>query len=451
MGNVPPEAEITSPDWYAQVDPGQAKLDVRRRGGLARGHLQLPALRGARARSRTTRATSSRSSGGWCDGSARNGAFDGVLGSVDMAALKALFPPSAGDFTGREPGTLGQSSNGRPNSEPYGFTVKVVGDLRHAPGRGPPQPLPAPRRRHARRASRAELDGDGESSPVLYDLDGDNRNELILATADGDVHAMRPDGSELSGWPVRGDALPLHTGGRGLLERGRVGGRQPRRDPRLGGRRRPRTATARRRWSWRTSRASSTPGTTRATRLWTRAHQSALLGSARSRRSRTCARASRNRTQHGLHRLAGAGGPRRQRGGKLEVIAAAMDRHVYAWHDDGSPVHGFPVLVVDRSKVASVDPNDARGRRSTPTWATALNQGAIVDTPAVGDITGDGRPEIVVGTNEEYLVDRARRGRAQRRRLRRLGAGAARSRRPGSTWPTAGCTRSGRSATRTAT
>src|SRR5205814_469232 len=30
------------------------------------------------------------------------------------------------------------------------------------------------------------------------------------------------------------------------------------------------------------------------------------------------------------------------------------------------------------------------------------NQGAIIDTPAVADITGDGKPEILVGTNEEY-------------------------------------------------
>ena len=30
-GDVPPEVSIESPDWYAQVDPGQASLDLRGR------------------------------------------------------------------------------------------------------------------------------------------------------------------------------------------------------------------------------------------------------------------------------------------------------------------------------------------------------------------------------------------------------------------------------------
>ena len=89
---------------------------------------------------------------------------------------------------------------------------------------------------------------------------------------------------------------------------------------------------------------------------------------------------------------------------RLEVVAAAMDRHVYAWHPGGAAVRGFPALVVDSSKVASIDPathqvtfNEQAG--------DSLMQGAIVATPAVGDLTGDGRPEIVVGTNEEYAVN----------------------------------------------
>jgi len=28
-------------------------------------------------------------------------------------------------------------------------------------------------------------------------------------------------------------------------------------------------------------------------------------------------------------------------GGRLEIVAASMDRHVYAWNDDGSPVPGY--------------------------------------------------------------------------------------------------------------
>ena len=86
-----------------------------------------------------------------------------------------------------------------------------------------------------------------------------------------------------------------------------------------------------------------------------------------------------------------------------------MDRHVYAWNDDGSPVPGFPVLVVDPSKVASVD-SQTHAVSFNSNAGEALNQGAIIVTPAVGDLTGDGRPEIVVGTNEEYATNQGNEG-----------------------------------------
>jgi hypothetical protein len=80
-----------------------------------------------------------------------------------------------------------------------------------------------------------------------------------------------------------------------------------------------------------------------------------------------------------------------------------MDRHVYAWDSKGATVPGFPVTVVDRSKITAIDPvTNAPTFKPDATIGEALNQGAIIDTPALADITGDGKPEIIVGTNEEY-------------------------------------------------
>ena len=57
---------------------------------------------------------------------------------------------------------------------------------------------------------------------------------------------------------------------------------------------------------------------------------------------------------------------------KPEIVAAAMDRHVYAW--DGGwlrSVDGFPTLVVDRSKLAPAGSTRRPTRsRSAPTPAT---------------------------------------------------------------------------------
>jgi hypothetical protein len=36
--------------------------------------------------------------------------------------------------------------------------------------------------------------------------------------------------------------------------------------------------------------------------------------------------------------------------GKMEVIAAGMDRHLYAWHRNGHPVAGFAVLSSTRPR-----------------------------------------------------------------------------------------------------
>ena len=402
-GRVPPEVEITAPDWYQQIDPGQAAVDVR--GEVAsRSGSYTCTIAVAPGSQPNNPDDFEPVQSEWCDGSERTDPFAGVLGTIDVAALKAQFPASAGSFDGREPGTLGQSSNGRPNTDPYGFTVKVEAESTVGGAA-----MTGEDRRNMYLHRDADmlpgfprfLDSDGESSPVLYDLDGDNRTELVFATADGDVHAMRPDGSELPGWPVRGDALPLHTGGR-AFESGEI-------DPGashgaflasvavgdLDGDGAPEVVGADfegRVFAW------SAAGE----RIWQTGTN--LDFSGRPLSPFVDARQGKaNRTQRGFLGSPVLADIDRNDSGRLEVVAAAMDRHVYAWNHDGSPVPNWPVLVVDRTKVESVDP-DTHAVTFNANAGDLQNQGAIVDTPAIGDITGDDRPEIVVGTNEEYLV-----------------------------------------------
>jgi hypothetical protein len=64
--------------------------------------------------------------------------------------------------------------------------------------------------------------------------------------------------------------------------------------------------------------------------------------------------------------------------GKLDVVVGAADQHIYAVKGNGRDVPGWPVLASD--------------------GATAK----ILSSPAVGDLDGDGRPEVVEGTAEAY-------------------------------------------------
>jgi hypothetical protein len=63
-----------------------------------------------------------------------------------------------------------------------------------------------------------------------------------------------------------------------------------------------------------------------------------------------------------------------------EILVAALDGNLYVWRHDGSMLEGFPVALEMHG--------ESPGRRAK-----------IVSTPAVGDIDGDGVPEIVVGSN----------------------------------------------------
>ena len=96
------------------------------------------------------------------------------------------------------------------------------------------------------------------------------------------------------------------------------------------------------------------------------------------------------------------------RDGTLEIIAAGMDSYLYAWHCDGTPVDGFPVKLVDSSYSDSTAcmPGSYVNLITEPDPAEkCIEHGApmrIIASPSVGDVDGDGYPEIVVATGEDY-------------------------------------------------
>jgi hypothetical protein len=411
---IPPVAEITAPQWYEQVNPSRATLDVKG-DTYARGAAYTCEVLVAPGQYPNNARTTASPPGdfaplgnGWCDGStSHTAARSGALGQISVAALKSRFPAGT-SFTGAEPQASSANDNGRPNAAPHSFTVRLVvrsvqggqaltGEDRRAAYLKHDQGMLAgfPKAITRGAITTGSPTSDGESSPVLADLNGDNRNELVVAGSDGFVHAVRPDGTELPGWPVRGDQPALHTGQRAFAS-GEVSSN-------VGGAILGSVAVA-------DANANGVPEVYAAD-LEGKVYGWSFLGQRRmtvqarpafsgkplepfvnSRQGET------NRTQHGF--IASPVVADLEGDGSQEIIAAGMDRHVYAWRPNGSPVPGFPVLVVDRSKVQSVHPQTHQ--LTFKPGAGSFQQGAIVDTPAVADLDGDGKSEIVVGTNEEY-------------------------------------------------
>jgi hypothetical protein len=428
--SVPPEVEVTSPDWYSMVDSRASSFQVK--GQVwDRGKPYTCAVYVAPgAYPKDTAAPDGdfvKYASGVCDGrTVRTDRVNGVIADVKVSDLKALFPPNAGDFTGTEDGTTGQSPNptgnvGRPNDEPYAFVVKVIATTA---GTTPATTLSGADRRQAYLhhdedllpGFPKQLAGDIEASPVLADVDGDNRNELVVANSDGIVHAYRGSGKEVKGWPFHTDFLPDHPGSRAIKSHEvRRGYGAVLATPAVGdldhdGTLEVVVADMEGKVYVVDGRTGKLEHKMRTRREFSGAPLNAfenVRGAGPDGRFNSQL-AHLHRMQHGFIGAPVLADLDQNDGGKLEIVAAALDRHVYAWNSDGSAVRGWPLVVVDRSKLRAqqpqVDPVTERPffDPAKEPGGDGHDQGAIVDTPAVGDLDGDGRPEVIVGTNENY-------------------------------------------------
>ena len=203
------------------------------------------------------------------------------------------------------------------------------------------------------------LGSSGESSPQLADVTGDGRAEIVSATSEGTI-AVRSGrtGRPLRGWPRSMARYGARVARRriGVIRQGFAG------TPAVGdvaGGRAPEVV------------ASGLDGRVYA---WTRRGRTVRGFPVRIDARGSVGDGRREGAIYASPALADLDGDR-----KLDVVVGAADQKLYAWNGRGRRLPGWPVLAQDGG-----------------------DQAKILSSPAIGDLDGDGSPDVVEGTAEAY-------------------------------------------------
>jgi hypothetical protein len=362
-GNIPPEAAISAPDWYAPQTGSSVEITGLARARLATGgqfHWKLMWGVGETPTSWTT-ASEGESSG-----------TVSSFGSIDLKAVRTaletyVVPPDSGGptFAASEPNPYQHEFTVQLEVSGEGIAMTGI-DRRVLDTFTDPTLVPGfPKRM-----------GTGGESPTRYaDLAGNNVQELIVPTEDGTVHAYKPDGSELAGWPVHTQTEAAALGHSGSPALAAIG--LPNEPPRG-----PLIADLQ-------GSGSSDVIVVAGTHLYAwQGNGQPVPGFPVSSNPAFCGPSLENNSSHpkcgflaapALAHLEGfSKGP--------DIVEASLDGHVYAWHTDGTPLAGYPVKLVDPAE-------EAAGHRMI---AESINE------VAVGDLTGSGHDDVVVASNEVY-------------------------------------------------
>jgi hypothetical protein len=357
-GRIPPEALIETPAWWALLDPAATQPVAIK--GLARAQRSGGCsyeLRWAAGLEPTAAAFSEPFALGDCPDQPGE-----ILGELPLAQIAASLPGAA---EGTPPAN--------PNS--YVFTVRL--DVTDADGnRGEDR-----KTYHLFHDPSAHagwplfVDTGGESSPVLYDLDGDGLLEVLDANSAGELCVRRHDGS----------SLPAFNGG-ACWQLPPTAHYHPQSAAHASGKVPPPTG------GFRTPAVADVDGDFLPEIVLLagdgRGYVLSAAGAVKHEfgvdplLSVPALRSRSNHVKRGF--LAAPVIADLDGDGAREIIAAALDGHVYVWAGaSGARRDGFPVRLADPA-------------------VAEFYGGELIGTPAVGDLDGDGQLEIVAGSSELY-------------------------------------------------
>jgi hypothetical protein len=369
---IPPEADLTGTlRWFDTIDPARTKkLDIRGSAAAVRtpGKFKWLLEVGCGVDPREFRKL-------------KQGKSKKALASAVLAKWK---PAATAKKCGFDPAAI--------VTEPDAHTVTVRLTVTDAGGNvGEDRRTIAIHSDPTLRFAPKALGASAESPPKLVDLDGDAVLDIVLATSDGAVHALRgTTGEELPGFPALTNALPV-----GLTGGFATGAVPVPREVILA----PSAADDLDADGTKEIVVATTEG-----RIY-------VIGSNGARRvgfpvstnpafSNPANRNRLNDTDRGVIAGPTLGDLDVPPDGKLEIIVAGLDGFLYAWDASGAQRAGFPVRIADPAKVA-IDPSN--GNATALPGMDAKERGRkLLGSPAIGDLDGDGAPEIVVTSNEEY-------------------------------------------------
>ena len=402
-GAIPPEADITSPRWWQPL----------RTSGIVDVVGRVAAPRASSFTYRVEFAPGVQpprwpSSDAWTTVGTGVGVapIEGVLAKINLTQVRAAITVSPPPYTAADDPT----SRDLPEKDAFRIRVVVSDDRADTPDAiaqhqafsfdDPNRMTGFPR----------FLGADGASSPAFEDLDGDGTDEIVVGDSNGFVHAFKANGTEAVGWPVRTTRVPLPIRGTNGYATGGVPadvrapvllGSPTIADVDSDGT--PEVAATDieghlHLWDHRGRTVAGFP--VRGNPAFSEEPGCQLaIGPACDDYASVDVRDRINRVGRSFTASPSAGDLDSSYPG-LELLAGSADGHVYAFHADGTPVDGWPVLLRDPAKVAAVDP--VTHRVSFVAGANQRMGRMVITTPTVGDVDGDGDLEVAVNVNEEY-------------------------------------------------